>query len=40
MIGFRPLASVVLENKDHHHACSEVTLFGISLGGKVKGTRL
>ena len=26
IIGFRPLASAVLENKDRHHACAEVKL--------------
>ena len=32
IIGFRPLASTVLENKDRHHACSEVKLSAISRG--------
>ena len=35
MIGSRPLASAVLENKDRHHACSEVKLSAVFPGGKV-----
>ena len=36
IIEFRPLASAVPENKDRHHACSELKLSVVfSLGGKV-----
>ena len=34
MIGSRPLASAVLENKDRHHACPEVKLSAIFPGGE------